>query len=103
MLKLFGRQESLEKSNKLVVLDLQIQIEEILSQKHEFLFGIHGFLYYNVSETRSVSVCCVTWKELTSVSEPEVNLRPTVSPSLCWCQAHIWDPRPIFLSPRNFF
>jgi hypothetical protein len=34
--------------------------------------------------------------------EVEVNLRPTVSRPLSWCQAPIFDPRPIFISPRNF-
>jgi hypothetical protein len=35
--------------------------------------------------------------------EVEVKLRPTdsQSASLSWCQAPIWDPRPIFLPPRN--
>jgi hypothetical protein len=41
---------------------------------------------------------CVTVLEV----EVEVELRPAVSSaSLSWCQAPIWDQRPIFLSPWN--
>jgi hypothetical protein len=35
-----------------------------------------------------------------NLEEVEVKLQPTVSQS--WCQAPIWDPRTIFLSPWNF-
>jgi hypothetical protein len=33
---------------------------------------------------------------ITPMSKKSVILRPTVSASLSWCQAPIWDPRPIF-------
>jgi hypothetical protein len=36
------------------------------------------------------------------VVKVEVNLRPSQSASLSWCQAPIWDTRTIFLSPWNF-
>jgi hypothetical protein len=39
-------------------------------------------------------------RTLISRVEVEFNLRPTVS--LSWCQAPIWNPRPIFLSPWDF-
>jgi hypothetical protein len=35
--------------------------------------------------------------------EVEVTLQPTVSRPATWCQAPIWDPRPILLSPWIFF
>jgi hypothetical protein len=37
---------------------------------------------------------------LTQLVKVKVTLRPIISPS--WCQAPIWDPRPIFLSPWYF-
>jgi hypothetical protein len=74
MLKVFGRKESLEKSNELVMLDLQIKMEEILSHKHEFLFGIYFGNYICVCPLvgkggDTYSACCVACKELTSISK----------------------------------
>jgi hypothetical protein len=39
------------------------------------------------------------WKQLIVYFKVKVTLRLSQSASSSWCQAPIWDPWPIFLSP----